>query len=569
MRTFACVNWAAIFSVAAFGQTLLNQPAENKSENQAQFEVADVHPSPQTRFPFKRGPMNRGGRYELRVATMVDLIATAYGVDNDKVTGGPTWLEMDRFDIIAKSPAGATPDSQKSMLKALLADRFKLAVHNDTKPLAAYGLTAGKHNQLKEADSSGDSGCKFTPPPPPGPPAGGGPPAVPVFLYTCHNVTMTAFAAELHRMVLADQYLNGNSVVDQTELKGAWDFSFKYTPRVPPAMGASITLMDAIEKQLGLKLDPIKVPLPVIVVDAVNQKPTANAPGIKEKLGVPDAPTEFEVANVKPTNTDFKRLGIQIQPGGRVNITGATLKFLIEQAWNVTDEMLVGAPKWLDTDRFDIVAKVSTTAGPGTGPQFDIDTLWTMLQSLIKDRFKLAVHSEERPVNAYTLVAVKPKLKRADPTSRTRFTEVPAADGKDPREKNPMLSRLVTCQNMTMAQFAEKLQYMASGYIHAPVLDSTGLEGSWDFTLSFSPAGMDRIMANSGRGEAGPGNEGGGRGGESPRPISNNAPQASDPSGSVTLFEAIEKQLGLKLEKQKRNASVLVIDHIEQKPTDN
>ncbi|HLX42925.1 MAG TPA: TIGR03435 family protein, partial [Bryobacteraceae bacterium] len=340
-------------------------------------------------------------------------------------------------------------------------------------------------------------------------------------------------------------------------------------PRVPPAMGASITLMDAIEKQLGLKLDPIKVPLPVIMVDAVNQKPTDNLADIKKRLGEPEAPTEFEVADVKPTNPDFKRMGIQIQPGGRVNIAGATLKFLIEQAWNVTDEMLIGAPKWLEADRFDIVAKVSTTAGPGAGPQIDIDTLWTMLQSLIKDRFKLAAHMEERPVNAYTLVAVKPKLKKADPTSRTRFTEGPGADGKDPREKNPMLSRLVTCQNMTMAQFAEKLQSIAPGYIHTPVLDSTGLEGSWDFTLSFSAAGLDRIAANAGRGGGGPGNEGGGRGGESAGQISNNAPQASDPSGSVSLFEAIEKQLGLKLEKQKRNAQVLVIDHIEQKPTDN
>ena len=563
MRTFACVNLAAILSVAALSQSLLSQTIENKSienktvENQAKFEAADVHLSPQTRFPFKRGPMNGGGRYELRIATMVDLIATAYGVNNDKVVGGPTWLEMDRFDIVAKSPAGATPDSQKSMLQALLADRFKLAVHNDTKPVAAYALTVGKHAQLKETDGSGDAGCKFTPPPPLGLQAGGLPP-VPMLLYTCHNMTMTAFAAELHRMVLADQYLNGNTVVDQTELKGAWDFSFKYTPRVPPAMGPSITLMDAIEKQLGLKLDPIKVPLPVIVVDAVNQKPTDNLADIKQKLGEPETPTEFEVADVKPSNPDFKGTRFQILPGGRVNIAAISLKAWIEQAWNITDEMLVGAPKWLDTERFDIVAKVSTTAGPGTGPQIDIDTLWTMLQGLLKDRFKLAAHNEERPVSAYSLVAVKPKLKKADPTSRTRFTEGPGADGKDPREKNPMLSRLVTCQNMTMAQFAEKLQNIAPGYIHTPVLDSTELEGSWDFTVSFSGAGMDRMVPNAG-----------GRGGESPAPISNNAPQASDPNGSVTLFEAIEKQLGLKLEKQKRNAQVLVIDHIEQKPTDN
>ena len=184
-----------------------------------------------------------------------------------------------------------------------------------------------------------------------------------------------------------------------------------------------------------------------------------------------------------------------------------------------------------------------------------------MLQALLKDRFKLATHSEERLVDAYNLVAVKPKLKKADPTSRTRFKEGPAADGKDPRDKNPMLSRLVTCQNMTMAQFAEKLQSIAPGYIHTPVLDATGLEGSWDFTLSFSPAGMDQFITSQGAGGRG--------GGEAPRQPIGATAEASDPSGAITLFEAIEKQLGLKLEKQKRPASVLVIDHVEQKPTDN
>ena len=64
------------------------------------------------------GPQN--GKYELRRATMVDLIRTAYGVEADKVVGGPHWLEMDRFDIIAKTPSPTTPDTVKPMLQALL-----------------------------------------------------------------------------------------------------------------------------------------------------------------------------------------------------------------------------------------------------------------------------------------------------------------------------------------------------------------------------------------------------------------------------------------------------------------
>jgi uncharacterized protein (TIGR03435 family) len=85
---------------------------------------------------------------------MVDLISTAYGVDYDKVSAGPTWLEMDRYDVAAKLPPGSTPDSQKLMLQSLLADRFKLVVHKDTQPMPAYALTASKHPHLKE--SAGD-----------------------------------------------------------------------------------------------------------------------------------------------------------------------------------------------------------------------------------------------------------------------------------------------------------------------------------------------------------------------------------------------------------------------------
>jgi len=575
MQAFICLGFAALLSGAAVSQSVENPAVEKPTR----FEAADVHGSAPVRYPFRRGPRFRGGIYELRDATMVDLVAAAYGVDDDKVVGGPTWLEMDRFDVIARGAADATPDKQKIMLQGLLAERFKLVVHSDTRPMTAYGLTVGKRALLKEADGSGDTGCKFVPPNLP-PQTGGGLPAVPTLGYTCRNMTMAAFAEGMRRMVMAEQVLNGNSVIDQTGLKGSWDFDFKYTPTripIPMGAGATISLIDAIDKQLGLKLEPVKIPLPVMVVDRVNQKPTENLAGVVESLHVEQAPTEFEVADVKPSGPETRGMRFQIQPGGRVNISGVTLKFLIEQAWNITDDMLIGAPKWLGDDRFDIIAKASTTPG---SPGADFDTVWVMLKALVIERFKLVTHSEERAVSSYNLVAVKPKMKKADPASRTRYKEGPAAaDGKDPRDKNPMLTRLVTVQNMTMAQFAEKLQTIAPGYIHTPVLDATGLEGSWDFTLNFSPAGMEQFVAKK---------DGGGRGGEGAGPSGvmaagvapgasasgqgagqAGAVEASDPSGAVTLFEAIEKQLGLKLEKQKRQIGVLVIDHVEQKPTDN
>jgi len=113
---------------------------------------------------------------------------------------------------------------------------------------------------------------------------------------------------------------------------------------------------------------------------------------------------------------------------------------------------------------------------------------------------------------------------------------------------------------MTMAQFAAKLMDIASGYIHAPVLDATGLEGGYDFTLSFSAAGLTRSQV---------GGPGGPPGQPGPPPSGETAAVASDPNGAITLFEAVEKQLGLKLEAKKRPVPVLVIDHAEQKPTEN
>jgi uncharacterized protein (TIGR03435 family) len=180
------------------------------------------------------------------------------------------------------------------------------------------------------------------------------------------------------------------------------------------------------------------------------------------------------------------------------------------------------------------------------GPPVDIDTLITMIKNLVVERFKLETHEEDRPINAFTLTAGKPKMKPADPNGRIRCGEGPGADQKDVRDSRPILGRLINCQNMTMARFADMLQGLAPGYIKSPVLDATGLEGAWDFTLSFSAAGQLQSGAKEGDSSA-----------------------ASDPNGALSLPDAISKQLGLKLEQTKRPVKVLVIDHVEPKPIEN
>jgi uncharacterized protein (TIGR03435 family) len=141
------------------------------------------------------------------------------------------------------------------------------------------------------------------------------------------------------------------------------------------------------------------------------------------------------------------------------------------------------------------------------------------------------------------LTAVKPKLQQANPGSRTTWTEGPVPSEKDPRKGNPALNRLVNCHNLTMAEFAALLPSIAPGNQTSVVRDETGLQGSWNFRLMFSGFGFDTAGA-------GPQND------------------ASDPSGGISLIDAI-KQLGLKLELQKRPMQVLVIDHIDPKSTEN
>src|SRR5688572_12942006 len=120
--------------------------------SQQTFEVADVRVSPRRNYSVMRTSI-RAGRYELVNASMVDLVRTAYRVNADNVIGGPNWVEYDRFDVIAKAPPETSPETVAPMLQALLADRFKLVVHNDTRPVVGHVLTLGKNkHKLKEAD---------------------------------------------------------------------------------------------------------------------------------------------------------------------------------------------------------------------------------------------------------------------------------------------------------------------------------------------------------------------------------------------------------------------------------
>ncbi len=516
-----------------------------------QFGVADIHASPPNTMPEMRSRFFRG-RYELRNATLVDLIRTAWSVDADKVVGGPDWLDTDRFDVIATATADSTPEALKPMLRRLLADRFKLAAHKDTRGLPAYAITIGRKPQLKPAEGSEETGCGIEASGNPPPPRGA--PREPVVL-ACRNMTMAAFANQLPNVREASGYLFNYPVVDRTGLKGAWNYTVKWSPRMAlvanPAAADTVTIFDAFEKQLGLKLELSKIPTPVVVVDSVNEKPTANAADAAEK---PPAPLEFEAAAIKPDDPNNSQCGyVNIQPGGRVRVN-MTLKFLVWEAWGalLAPDRIVGGPKSIDGPCFVVVAKapVQEDAVAGwNGPVWngvDIDSMRMMLRALLVDRFKLAAHMEDRLISGYELVAAKPKLRKADPSNRPGCKEGPGADGKDPRILNPVASRLITCRNMTITQFAAALNQL---FVELPpVMDSTGIAGRYDMTINFSPVSVvESIRVPGAGGDA----------------------VASEPNGAISFSEALSGQLGLKLQSSKVMAPVLVIDHVNEMPTEN
>ena len=522
----------------AYGQTPEKLPS---------FEAADVHSSPKNPNPNVRslGASARGGRYQFKNATMVDLISNAYGVEPEKVVGGPFWLETDRFDILAKAPTSVTAANTKLMLRSLLADRFKLVIHSQETPMKVWAMiavNAGKPGpQLKEAKGGGPTNCN-------------GQPNGPNTTLTCVNVSMAFLTEFVRRQIdpLSGALLllqpGSITIVDLTEFQGNWDLQLTWTN--PAGMAAAgkdaIALRDAFEKQLGIKLEQQMRPIATLVVDSVNRKPTDNVPGI-EKL-VPVVSTEFEVAELKPSAPNA-RPGGGVRPGGRIDFRGFALKQLIListglATQNIEDGSvgdLISGPKFLDTDKYDVVAKAPSDT--------DLDTILSMLRTLLIERFKIKYHVEDQPINVWALTLQKKdaRLKPADPNSRSTCKRTNAANSFG------VPTVTLTCQNTTLSQLADKLPDMARDYVDHPAVDASGLEGGFDFALSWTPLAQ---FESGQRGQA-PGGGGGGGGGD-----------ASEPNGALSLFEGVQR-LGLNLEVRKQPYPVVVIDSMEAKPTEN
>ena len=207
--------------------------------------------------------------------------------------------------------------------------------------------------------------------------------------------------------------------------------------------------------------------------------------------------------------------------------TNVPPKELIAEAYHIRADNLSGAPNWTETERFDIVAK----APPATSP----DDLRQMMVALLRERFGLATHTEQKVIPAYALVKAKngPSLKQSEPARDVD-------GGCAPARASTRRDRGISCQHMSMADLADALPDMAGGYIDTPVVDRTGVEGFYDFELSWTPAAR----------------------------LNSSGTQPTVGSG-LSVFKALEDQAGLKLESRKLPLPVVVIDHVDRTPTGN
>jgi uncharacterized protein (TIGR03435 family) len=231
------------------------------------FEVATIKPSQ----PGTPGKLIGGGRKFMTLnTTLSDLITFSYGIHAKQIVGAPAWIEEEKYDLAGEPDAKGSPslDQIRVMLQKLLADRFQLKFHRDKKELSVYALTVGK-NGPKLTKSQGD------------------PNAAPRLLFTrlgnlpAANTTLADFASVMQSAVL------DKPVLDQTGLTGKWDFTLTWTPDAtqfiglgggtapPPDPDGPPDLFTAIQQQLGLKLESIKAPAEVFVIDRV-EKPSDN-----------------------------------------------------------------------------------------------------------------------------------------------------------------------------------------------------------------------------------------------------------------------------------------------------
>jgi len=217
------------------------------------FEAASIKPTRVVDGPSSSRMTT--GQMNMENVSLRKMTLMAYGIPDDRVYAlvGPNWLDTERFDVVARYPGDTPADRVRGMLQNMLAERFKLALHKETRQLPEYVLTVAKGGPKMQPAEPGQASTNGRP---------------------GHLV-----ATKLPMQKLCDLFakLMGMPVLNETGLPGVFSFTLEWTPdTAAPATNDGTSLFAALQDQLGLKLEGRKGPVEVLVVDHIDRTPTEN-----------------------------------------------------------------------------------------------------------------------------------------------------------------------------------------------------------------------------------------------------------------------------------------------------
>jgi uncharacterized protein (TIGR03435 family) len=252
---------SAALAIVCAGTSAFAQPVAAVSAHPT-FDVASIKPNRNPPSGARAISLSAGlshGRLTFEAVTLRDLIQQAYDFQRDQISGCPEWCESDWYDLIAKAEdTNVTKEQVMLMLQALLADRFQLTLHRETKDRPGFALVIGKGgSKLKLAGEDGSLGF-----------------------------ATTGSIRTFQKMPIAGlvSYIAGTArqpVVDMTGLKGSYNFTIDVTPpeNTPDGRADPIDtftrLREAVEDQLGLKLEPQKIAVENLIIEKA-ERPSGN-----------------------------------------------------------------------------------------------------------------------------------------------------------------------------------------------------------------------------------------------------------------------------------------------------
>ena len=503
-------------------------------------------------------------------ASLLQVIRTAYGVEDDRIVNVPAWLANDKYDFVAtagSSLAGKSVEEsahdQRTMLMGVLADRLKLEAHFEVRDFSSLALVVAKGGPKLKQSEPGDldaaassdrlgrrSGIHID-----------------GSTLVAQNVPIDPIVFHLSRQL-------HRTVLNETGLAGTYVFTLKAPEGVAigidnsaPPESYEPALSSALQEQLGLALEARETKMPVLVIDHVEKPSTLGAQAVSPEVTphfenasfTVDTPASFGEITIKPDSEATAKVKANSGPivsrvmwnNGELNATGATLHALILMTFQqLDDSQLSGGPDWIKTEVFNVHAKASAALMAEwpkmTNEQRDAADR-EMLLNMLATNFGLKMHQEKKVEPTYALMVdnaakLQPFGGDCPPiaaNARPLAVERPAS--VDPNTISPACGTMMTLPGEIRAnniRIGNLLRFL-SIYSGRTVQDKTNLTERYSINLRFTPDAS--VLASM-----------------PPPPPGLNLP-AADPNGP-SLFDALVQQAGLKLVPQTGPVEMLVVD---------